>query len=276
MNDFETRIIDAETNCPVEQENNHNSTEREQHLLHNSKIVVVLLGAGISTSAGIPDFRSQNGLYAKYGGDLFHCLTLQHEPERIHCFVHDYHSENYAPTKGHQVLKTLQDAGILRSVLTQNIDGLEEQVGLERFKVVHLHGSLNEFRCTNHDCDGRLSGQEFKKFSTSRSMPLECYACNGSSLMRPEIVLFGEALNEAAIEYARLDLAACDTFICVGTSLKVQPVASMPMQHVPQSAKRIWINRDPPPPHYASFFTHQLLGDCDDMMQTLLPPAPPE
>lgn len=234
----------------------------------NAEKIVFLVGAGMSTSAGIADFRSKSK--DRFGMDLFHRITLEHDPQRMHNFVSAFLSKNYQPTKAHQVIKGLEDRGSLVRVLTQNIDGLEEKAGIDSTLISQLHGSLQQYRCCDASCNGQLSASEYAAIAEKTMETPRCYMCNGESLMRPDILLYGEEMNQNLETSAMIDFNKCDLFVCVGTSLKVNPVASWPRQFLESSsAIRVWVNLEPPPPNYANFFQIVIQDNCDDALSML-------
>lgn len=246
----------------------------------NATNIVFLVGAGASTSAGIPDFRSSDGLYARWGTDLFHETTQQDDPQRIYDFYREFASKQYRPTVVQRTIARLTNQGRLCSVLTQNIDGLEEAAGIPTDRIEYLHGSLAHFRCERSGCDATMTGAECQRYMRDR--PLRCYQCASSGidacgrpvLMRPDIVLFGEPLDPVVLHNAKCALFQCDLFVCVGTSLRVDPVASLPRECIHPHARRIWINRDPPPAEYIDFFDACVQAECDAAIDALFPPSP--
>lgn len=235
--------------------------------------IVFLIGAGASTSAGIPDFRSKGGLYERYGPDLFQRLTLECFPQKIYDFYRDFAKEDYAPTSVHEALVGLNAAGRLEGVVTQNIDGLEDKAGVDKNLVHCVHGSLSRFRCSRYLCEGSLTAEEYNRLLPTHETPPQCYLCGQNSLLRPDIVLFGESLDSATVGDSLRALRACDLFVCIGTSLRVQPTASMPLENVTKRAHRIWINRDPPPDMYQEngFFDLCMQDECDSAIKALFP-----
>ena len=232
--------------------------------------IAFLVGAGASTSAGIPDFRSKGGLYECYGHDLFYKQTLELDPEKIYGFCREYFGQQYSPTQAHHIFAALQAAGRLGTIVTQNIDGLSEKAGVDANRVKCLHGSLAHFSCSSPLCSGSVTAEEFAELAETREKTPTCYMCQ-SALLRPDIVLFGEALDQSVLQQSRAALAQCDLFVCVGTSLQVNPAALLPLENVRRGVPRIWINRDAPPPNYADFFDVCILDDCDDALSFLFP-----
>ena len=223
----------------------------------------------MSTGAGIPDFRSKGGLYDTHGDDLFHASTLVENPQKILDFANEFAQQTYKPTNAHAVMKKFQDQLRLQAVLTQNIDGLESDSGVDSSYIYDLHGSLQRYRCTQERlCGARYTRDEFLVLTAAAGGSVAaCCDCE-CGIVRPDIVLFGESLNVGMLSECVKHLRACDAVVCVGTSLRVNPVASLP-RYVAPSAVKVWINRDAPPDAFADFFTHQLIMDCDAGMEKL-------
>lgn len=231
--------------------------------LSNYRRIAFLLGAGASTSAGIPDFRSAGGIYEKYGRDLFTADAFLANPGPLISFLREYLCGEYEPTATHRFIKEVQDAGKLWGVVTQNIDGLEDKVGLDDQFVYPVHGTLSRFSCVA--CRTEQSADAYLELlqNAPETVPT-CADCQ--SLLRPKIVMFGEELDHQTLEDSQCCLAGCDLFICIGTSLKVEPVCNLPWLNVPETAKCIWINRDAPPKMYARFFDDLFLDECDTVV----------
>jgi NAD-dependent deacetylase len=195
-----------------------------------SKGVVVLTGAGVSTAAGIPDFRGPRGLY----------VTRQYDPEKvfdIDCFSRDpsffYEfsrdfidlMKNTGPTFTHRFLAALEQQGRLKGVITQNIDALHQVAGSTR--VVELHGSYQAATCRGcgeHYADLTYAWWD-AAMGDSPSPPVAlCPACKG--VLKPDIVFFGEPVH--AISEAQQMVAECDLLLVFGSSLKVTPASLLP------------------------------------------------
>ena len=192
------------------------------------KKVVVLSGAGISVSAGIPDFRSPgSGIYStlqKYGlrrpEELF-TLTYFHEhPEVFYEFCQSFGDlERFEPTPTHHFLKLLEEEKILTMYLTQNIDNLEEKVGLDPNKMVQAHGTVKGASCTK--C-WKAMDIEVVKEHIARGEVYYCPKCGKKGPVKPNIVFFGEALP-ASFFWKLRHVRSCDLLIVVGTALAVAP-----------------------------------------------------
>ncbi|MDR3208210.1 MAG: NAD-dependent protein deacylase [Oscillospiraceae bacterium] len=203
--------------------------EQLAHWLNDSRRTVFFGGAGVSTASGIPDFRSETGLYKAqevYGQDpeilLSHGL-FRREPT----LFFRYYKENLIhraakPNRAHLVLAEWEARGLLDTVITQNIDGLHQTAGSRR--VLELHGSNWRHYCLDcrrsYTMDYILSPEHCPDGMTPR-----CAQCGG--VVRPDVVLYGEPLNEAVMTAAMEAVSQADTLIVGGTSLAVYPAAGL-------------------------------------------------
>ncbi|GAA5909905.1 SIR2 family NAD-dependent protein deacylase [Sporobolomyces salmoneus] len=214
-----------------------------------AKNVIVMAGAGISTGAGIPDFRSPGtGLYdnlAKYDlpypEAIFDIEYLEERPEAFYTLAKELYPGNFNPTTTHYFFKLLQDKRILKGVWTQNIDTLERIAGIEDDYIVEAHGSFASAACLR--CKKRYTKEEIKPM-IMRGEVVRCQErrCKGkqNALIKPEIVFFGEGLPDVFFE--RLpDFNSCDLLLVLGTSLSVGPFNSL-LHRVPASCPRVLIN----------------------------------
>ncbi|KAI7633997.1 NAD-dependent protein deacetylase, partial [Hortaea werneckii] len=183
--------------------------------------ICVMVGAGISTSAGIPDFRSPDtGLYANlarlnlpYAEAVFDIGYFRENPEPFYTLAHELYPGKYRPTITHSFIKLLQDKGMLLKLFTQNIDCLEREAGVSDDKIVEAHGSFARQSCI--ECGKSYPEDEIKKHIDSKEIP-RCHSCKG--LVKPEIVFFGEQLPAAFFQNRMLPSQA-DLCIVMGTSL---------------------------------------------------------
>lgn len=182
-------------------------------IIKNSKYLVFFTGAGLSTDSGLKSFRGKDGLYSsKYKN--------KYQPEEILSI--DFFNKNKAifleyieeelsikdvkPNKGHIALAKLEELGILKAVITQNIDNLHQEAGNKN--VIELHGSLKRWYCIS--CG--------KKYTYNTN-------CNCGGIVRPEVTLYGEMLDEEAVSQAIYNIENADTLVIAGTSLTVYPAA---------------------------------------------------
>lgn len=209
------------------------------------KRVVVMAGAGISTPSGIPDFRSPgSGLYDNlqqynlpYAEAIFEINYFHHNPKPFFTLAKELYPGNYQPNLTHYFIRLLQDKGQLLRMYTQNIDGLERIAGIPPKKLVEAHGTFATATCTV--CRRNYKGEEFYEDVMKGSIP-KCPTCTG--VVKPDIVFFGEELPQNFFMYLT-DFPMADLLIIMGTSLEVEPFASL-AGAVRASVPRLLINRD--------------------------------
>ncbi|GAA5824192.1 hypothetical protein JCM11251_001561 [Rhodosporidiobolus azoricus] len=214
-----------------------------------AKNIIVMAGAGISTSAGIPDFRSPGtGLYdnlAKYQlpypEAIFDIDYLSQRPQAFYTLAKELYPGNFKPTTTHYFFKLLQDKGVLKGVWTQNIDTLERIAGITDDLIVEAHGSFAEAECLR--CRRNYTKEEIKpRILAGEVVRCKEKGCDGrrEALIKPKIVFFGEGLPERFFD--RLPhFSSCDLLIVLGTSLTVGPFNTL-MHRVPSSCPRLLIN----------------------------------
>ena len=195
--------------------------ETLQQWIDDSRAIVFFGGAGVSTESGIPDFRSVDGLYRqKYDyppEEILSRTFFDAEPEEFYRFYRDKMLCLEArPNAAHQKLARLEEAGRLRSVVTQNIDGLHQAAGSRR--VWELHGSIHRNRCMK--C-GKLYPAAFIR--DSAGVP----RCPCGGIVKPDVVLYEESLDSRVLEGALTDIQEADLLIVGGTSLAVYPAAGL-------------------------------------------------
>ncbi len=215
---------------------------RLRALIEAGERIVFFGGAGVSTESGIPDFRSAHGLYREAGDRSYEeMLSLRYFQEHTDAFWAFYKSvmlyPDARPNPAHFALARLEKQGKLKALLTQNIDGLHQAAGSRN--VVELHGSVHSNICLT--CGRRYPlAYVLKGEGTPR-----CEApCGG--VLRPEIVLYGEALDEAVLDTAIRAVMNCDLLIVGGTSLVVHPAAGLVGYRRPGVPLAL-INRDETP-----------------------------
>ncbi|XP_047630731.1 NAD-dependent protein deacetylase sirtuin-3, mitochondrial isoform X1 [Phacochoerus africanus] len=207
--------------------------------------VVVMVGAGISTPSGIPDFRSPGtGYYSTlqsydlpYPEAIFELSFFFHNPKPFFTFAKELYPGNYRPNTAHYFLRLLHDKGLLLRLYTQNIDGLERASGIPASKLVEAHGSFASATCTV--CRRPFPGEDFWADVMVDSVP-RCRVCAG--VVKPDIVFFGEPLPPRFLLHLA-DFPMADLLLILGTSLEVEPFASL-SEAVRSSVPRLLINRD--------------------------------
>ncbi|KAG6986442.1 transcription initiation factor TFIID [Physcia stellaris] len=219
-----------------------------------AKKIVVMTGAGISTSAGIPDFRSPDtGLYANlarldlpFPEAVFDISFFRENPLPFYHLAHELYPGKYRPTVSHCFVRLLSDKGLLLKLFTQNIDCLERAAGVPDEKIVEAHGSFARQRCIE--------------------LP-HCLRSGCNGLVKPDIVFFGEALPEN-FHTNRMVPSTADLCIVMGTSLTVQPFASLP-GFCAEGIPRLLINSERVGTLGSRADDVLLLGDCDDGVRRL-------
>ena len=204
---------------------NKNKTKAQTcaQLIKNAKHIAVLTGAGISTNAGIPDFRGPQGLYITRRYDpekVFDIEYFHHDPVPFFNFARDFVGleQTLNPTFAHQFFAQLENQGKLAGIVTQNIDSLHHRAGSK--KVFEMHGSFWQSSCLN--CDRKFSYEEIKLKLSRESIP----KCDCSGVIKPDVVFFGEAVKH--LNESQKLAAAADLFFVVGTSCAVYPAAMIP------------------------------------------------
>ncbi|AET40046.1 NAD-dependent histone deacetylase SIR2 Ecym_5284 [Eremothecium cymbalariae DBVPG len=267
--------------------------------LKTAKKILVLTGAGISTSLGIPDFRSSKGFYSQVTNlglddpqDVFNLDIFMENPSVFYTIAEKILPPEHKYSPLHSFIRMIQDEDRLLRNYTQNIDNLESYAGIQKEKIVQCHGSFATASCVT--CHLKMPGERIFQQIKDREIPLcaYCYpkrqeqyptvtdeqASRGEEpqsqssnslfhmsrsfgVIKPDITFFGEALPSEFHTNIRQDVLQCDLLICIGTSLKVAPVSEI-VNMVPAHVPQVLINRDPV--KHAEFDL-TLLGLCDDV-----------
>jgi NAD-dependent deacetylase len=214
------------------------------NLISTARRGLALTGAGISAESGIPTFRGEGGLWTKY--DPVKVASLEYfkaDPSAYWKVSKERGRVALAarPNPGHHALAALEAGGHLVAVATQNTDGLHQDAGSRR--VIELHGSGRMVQCL--DCGNREPRSEVQA-RLEVEMPPRCGVCGGMFL-KPTVVLFGEAMPQAAVQEAFALAREADVMLVVGSSLVVHPAADVPVAAVRSGATLIVINAEPTP-----------------------------
>eukprot|EP00996_Jenningsia_fusiforme_P001278 NODE_2170_length_1272_cov_36.791496_g1697_i1.p1 GENE.NODE_2170_length_1272_cov_36.791496_g1697_i1~~NODE_2170_length_1272_cov_36.791496_g1697_i1.p1 ORF type:complete len:372 (-),score=78.89 NODE_2170_length_1272_cov_36.791496_g1697_i1:156-1184(-) len=209
--------------------------------------IVVLAGAGLSVSAGIPDFRSEGtGLFSKFREmglprpeDVFDIRYFPEHPEPFYELCKDMWPGNYQPTPSHYFIRLLHEKGLLLRCFTQNIDSLETLAGLPKSKVVAAHGNFDSASCIS--TGESIPIEEVKEHLTKGDWQTLREKYGG--LVKPDIVFYGESLPRHFSVRATQDMPKADLVIVMGTSLKVQPFSGL-VDAVSDLCPRLLINRE--------------------------------
>ncbi|KAJ3548913.1 hypothetical protein NM688_g5240 [Phlebia brevispora] len=270
----------------------YNTVDDAVNLIKNSNRIIILTGAGISVSCGIPDFRSRNGIYAllqqkgEYELDdpqqMFDIHYFRENPAVFYSFASQIYPSNFIPSPCHRFIKLVEDKGKLLRNYTQNIDTLEVRAGVQ--KVLQCHGSFATASCIN--CHHHVPGvaieddilnqrRRQRKKTTKKKKNAAPWESDGEEepdvpayppgIMKPDITFFGEKLTDDFDKALIEDRPLVDLLLVIGTSLKVSPVSEI-LTHLPHSVPQILINKTPVK-HINPDIV--LLGNADDIVQYL-------
>lgn len=229
-------------------ESNANAKWLAEHIKEGN--VVIFSGAGMSTESGLKDFRSRDGLWAKY--DPTELASVGALERNYDAFLEFYKARLYVPEEvkpnsGHLKIAEWEQKGYVTGVITQNVDRLHQKAGSK--KVAELHGSLEPIRC--HSCGKICKTEDF----------LAGKRCECGGRLRPGVVLFGEMLPESQLELADEWTNECKTFIVLGSSLTVSPANYFPRQAKAHGAALAIVNRDETPlDGMADLVVHEEIG----------------
>jgi|EP00927_Polykrikos_kofoidii_P061756 NAD-dependent deacetylase sirtuin 2 len=213
--------------------------------------IVVMCGAGISTSAGIPDFRSPGtGLYDNLQRfnlpkpeAIFELGFFRENPAAFYELAREMWPGTYEPTPAHYFIKLLDSKGLLLRCYSQNIDSLEQQAGLPAEKLIAAHGNFDGAHVIDTDPEKDVEIGELKTAIEKGEDGWKALKEKYGNLVKPKIVFFGESLPKRFLQKHQEDLIGCDLLIVLGTSLCVQPFASL-VGRCASEAPRLLINRD--------------------------------
>jgi NAD-dependent deacetylase len=206
-------------------------------LIRIAQPCIALTGAGVSTESGIPDFRSPTGLWARVDPMTVASIdAFRRDPAH----VWEWYGQRIdllleaQPNEAHRALASFERAGLVRAVVTQNIDLLHERAGSRR--VVEVHGSIRTASCLR--CGARVPLEEVR-----RRLPVP--ECECGAVLKPDVVLFGELLPVPAIDEATQLAREAALLLVVGTSLEVWPVAGLPQETLDAGGRLAIVNRGP-------------------------------
>lgn len=203
-----------------------------------------ITGAGISTAAGIPDFRSKTGLFAqmqeKYGlsspEQFFQIKHFYNHPEQFYDFCKGFNIDDCKPTKTHLFMGFLCQKNLILRIYTQNVDGLELKAGVPREKMVFAHGTIVEAGCP--ECMETVDLETLKDY-IKRGEIMYCEECKVPC--KPKVVFYGESLPQSFFDSFQ-DIYNTDLSFIMGTSLKVYPFGRLPYE-IPKDSWRVLINK---------------------------------
>jgi len=253
-----------------------------QKLKNNEfKKIVFLVGAGISTSAGIPDFRSENGIFnqikEKYNLDspqkFFDIDYFYKSPNLFYEFSKEFYSKNYEPTLFHYSMSFIDHKNLLYYIFTQNIDNLESKLNINKEKIVFSHGNLFEASCPK--CGEKVNFYNYLEYVMNNKIKY-CEKCG--SPVKSSVIFYGESLSEEFFEKS-FDILNADLIFIAGTNLEVAPFNKLAYGHTNPNSYRVVINKlrigkkyvvrglDYEDPNSKDIM---LIGDCDKIVKMLI------
>jgi NAD-dependent deacetylase len=254
------------------------SATRVAELIREAGSVVALTGAGISVPSGIPDFRSPGtGLWRNVDPmEVAHIDVFRRDPERFwHFYGNRFQTlEDKGPNAAHRALAALEQAGLLETVITQNIDRLHAKAGSR--DLVEIHGSIAHSSCQACDARYPLAQVRIRQAAGEDGIP----RCDCGRPLKPDVVLFGEYLPITALTRAEHLAATADLMLCIGSSLEVYPVAQLPQLTLDAGGAIVIITQGSTP--YDGRAAARCDGDVADEMTAIVealgldePAAPP-
>jgi NAD-dependent deacetylase len=235
--------------------------------LARARRIVVFTGAGVSTDSGIPDFGSPEGIWRRYDPRQFTFQRYVADPEarrQSWRLRRELHSMRPEPNPAHLACVRLAEAGRLAGVVTQNIDGLHTDAGLDPELVCELHGNGRWAACLS--CGDRIPMAEAVARVEAGEDDPACLRCGG--ILKSTTVSFGQRLPRAAWERAEAISASCDAFLAAGSSLVVYPAARLPEVASEAGATLLILNREPTPLDEIADLT--LRGECGVLLPALV------
>jgi NAD-dependent deacetylase len=215
--------------------------ETAARLIREARLAVVFSGAGISTPSGIPDFRGgPNSLWtATNPMDSASLTVFMHQPERFFAWLRPLAEKimGAEPNPAHIALAQLEKAGLIRAVITQNIDQMHQRAGSQH--VLELHGTCQHARCIA--CQKEYPAEAYLPNLIKEGTVPHCTGCGG--ILKPNIVLFEELLPQQTWAEAEALSQECDVMLVAGSSLEVIPASSLPAMAARNGAQLIIVNR---------------------------------
>ncbi|MFC7081570.1 SIR2 family NAD-dependent protein deacylase [Halorussus caseinilyticus] len=233
--------------------------------LREADAALALTGAGVSAPSGVPPFRGEDGIWSEYDPDAFDVWRFRREPGEFWTdwleLRADLLDADLEPNAAHRALADLATAGRLDAIVTQNIDGLHEEaaaladredargdaarggVSADSGGLIELHGNARRAVCRN--CGWTTDADDARERAESGDLPPRCDVCDGA--LKPDAVLFGEQLPRDALARARRLAADSDVFLVAGSSLTVEPAASLPAEAADRGATLVVVNLDETP-----------------------------
>jgi NAD-dependent deacetylase len=241
--------------------------ERLAAMVRQARSVVAFTGAGISTECGVPDFRSPGSPWMRNKPIPFDAFVASADARKEawrRKFAMDDEFAGARPGRGHKALAHLVSTGRMPAIITQNIDGLHQDAGVEPSRVIELHGNGTYAACL--DCGFRHELPPLREAYERAGTPPRCEACDG--LVKSATISFGQPMPQAELRRARDVAETCDLFLAVGSSLVVYPAATLPMLAKRAGAKLVIVNAEAT--DYDPIADLVVRGDIGDALEPLL------
>jgi NAD-dependent deacetylase len=239
---------------------------RLAELIRDAERAVVLTGAGVSVPSGIPDFRTPGtGIWEKVNPmEVAHIDAFRSSPDRFWQFYADRFTSlvDKRPNPAHEAIAELERRGLVRGVITQNVDRLHRVAGSRN--VIEMHGSIEHCVCL--ECGGRVALAQVLEILAKHPGAPECSAC--IEPLKPDVVLFGELLPQVAMAEAQALAEEADLMLCVGSSLEVFPVAALPGVTIESGGRVAIVTQGPTA--YDGEAAVKLTGDVADELQAVV------
>lgn len=218
--------------------------QKAARIMLEAKRVCVFTGAGISVESGIPPFRGKGGLWNQYNPEFIEIGYFHRHPQQSWQLIKEIFYDFFGqavPNDAHRAIASLEKQGIVKSVITQNIDNLHQKAGNDPDFVYELHGNMEWMVCL--ECGKRYPVDSLIEEIKSEDYVPDCENCGG--ILKPDVIFFGEALPQKTLMDATREAQECDLFIVIGSSLVVYPAAYMPVYAKRGRAKLVIINIGP-------------------------------
>ena len=206
----------------MQPQSKYNGLYQAAELLKNSSHTTAFTGAGISVESGIPPFRGENGLWSKIDPIFLDSSYFEKYPDKSWRLIKDIFYEFFGkakPNAAHYALAELENKGLLRAIITQNIDNLHQEAGSKN--VIEFHGTSKSLICTN--CGKQVEAKE----ELLNILPPKCKTCSG--ILKPDFVFFSEPIPEPANSRSFREAEIADVFILIGTTGEIQPASMIPI-----------------------------------------------
>jgi NAD-dependent deacetylase len=212
--------------------------ERAAEIISNARHVTAFTGAGISVESGIPPFRGPNGLWNKYDPKFLDIYYFNRDPEKSWKLIKEIFYDFFGkakPNAAHFALAELEKLGLLKAIITQNIDNLHQEAGSQT--VYEFHGNSRQLTCTN--CGAIYPASE----KLLETLPPRCEKCGG--ILKPDFIFFGEPIPEPARSKSFEEAELADVFLVIGTTGEIMPASLIPREAKSNGATIIEINTEP-------------------------------